>query len=176
MSRGDESYDGEFMENYTDYDISCHNGDSMMSDIDYYSSMECMGDNFDYMSKVDKEHYIDDSFDYNMVAHNIDYAQASMDDFTAYTIDTMHDEVDNPYTMPHKTTTSKVEWPRFEQGATYFHSISSSHPRRRHHDKRALAHQDTRNHQIVRQAQRQHDLPRQPSRRHPQYTSSFTNL
>jgi hypothetical protein len=72
MSRGDESYDGEFMEDYTDYDISCHNGDSMMSDIDYYSSMEGMGDNFDNMSKVDKEHYIDDSFDYDMVAHNIE--------------------------------------------------------------------------------------------------------
>jgi hypothetical protein len=43
MSRGDGSYDGEFMEDYTDYDISCHNGDSMMSDIDYYSSMEGMG-------------------------------------------------------------------------------------------------------------------------------------
>jgi hypothetical protein len=156
MSRGDGSYDGEFMEDYTDYDISCHNGDSMMSDIDYYSSMEGMGDNFDYMSKVDKEHYIDNSFDYDMVAHNIDYAQASMDDCTAYTVDTMHDEVDNFYTMPHKTTSSKVEWPRFEQGATYFDSISSSHPRWCHHDKHALAHQDTRDHQIVHQAQ--HDM------------------
>jgi hypothetical protein len=107
MSRGDGSYDGEFMEDYTDYDISCHNGDSMMSDIDYYSSMEGMGDISDYISKVDKEHYINDSFDYNMVAHNIDYAQASMDDFTAYTVDTMHDEVDNLYTMPHKTTPPK---------------------------------------------------------------------
>jgi hypothetical protein len=135
-----------------------------------------MGDNFDYMSKVDKEHYIDDSFDYDMVAHNIDYAQASMDDYTAHTIDTMHDEVDNLYTMPHKTTSSKVEWPRFEQGTTYFDSISSSHQRQCHHDKRPLAHQDTRDHQIVHQAQRQHDLPRQPSRRHPQYTSSFTAL
>jgi hypothetical protein len=95
---------------------------------------------------------------------------------TAYTIDTMHDEVDNLYTMPHKTTSSKLEWPRCEQGATYFDSIYSSHPRRRHHDKRALAHQDTRDHQIVHQAQRQHDLPRQPSRQRPQYTSSFTNL
>jgi hypothetical protein len=133
MSRGDGSYDGEFMEDYTDYNISCHNGDSMMSNIDYYSSMEGMGDNFDYMSKVDKEHYVDDSFDYDMVAHNIDYTQASMDDFTAY----------NLYTMPHKTTSSKVEWPRFEQGATYFDSISSTHPRRCHHDKHALAHQDT---------------------------------
>jgi hypothetical protein len=143
MSRGNGSYDGEYMEDYTDYDISYHNGDSMMSDIDYYSSMEGMGDNFDYMSKVDKEHYIDDSLNYDMVAHNIDYTQASMDDFTAYIVDTMHDEVDNLYTMPHKTTSSKVEWPRFEQGATYFDLISSSHPRRRHHDKRALAHQDT---------------------------------
>jgi hypothetical protein len=26
-----------------------------------------------------------------------------MDDFTAYIVDTMHDEVDNLYTMPHKT-------------------------------------------------------------------------
>jgi hypothetical protein len=43
MSRGDGSYDGEFMEDYTDYDISCHNGDSVMSNIDYYSSMEGMG-------------------------------------------------------------------------------------------------------------------------------------
>jgi hypothetical protein len=76
------------MEDYTDYDISCHNGDSMMSDIDYYSSMEGMGDNFDYMSKVDKEHYIDDSFNYNTVAHKIDYTQASMDDFTADTSQT----------------------------------------------------------------------------------------
>ena len=49
MSRGDGSYDGEFMEDYTDYDISCHNGDSMMSDIDYYTSMEGMCDNFDYI-------------------------------------------------------------------------------------------------------------------------------
>jgi hypothetical protein len=48
MSRGDESYDG-FTEDYTDYDISCHNGDSMMSDIDYYTSMEGMCDNFDYI-------------------------------------------------------------------------------------------------------------------------------
>jgi hypothetical protein len=111
------------------------------------------------MGKVDTEHYIDDSFDYDMVAHNIDYAQASMDDFTAHTFDTMHDEVDNLYTMPHKTTSSKVEWPRFEEGATYFDSISSSHPRRRHQDKRALAYQDTRDHQIVHQAQCQHDLP-----------------
>jgi hypothetical protein len=106
----------------------------------------------------------------------IDYVQTSMDDFTAYIVDTMHDEVDNPYTMPHKTTSSKVEWPRFEQGATYFDSISSSHPRWRHHDKRALAHQDTQDHQIVHQAQCQHDLPRPPSRWCPQYTSSFTNL
>jgi hypothetical protein len=56
MSRGDGSYHGEFTVDYTDYDI------------DYYSSMEGMGDNFDYMSKVDKKHYIDDSFDYDMVA------------------------------------------------------------------------------------------------------------
>jgi hypothetical protein len=146
------------MEDYTDYDMSCHNGDSMMSVIDYYSSMEGMGDNFDYMSKVDKEQYIDDYFDYDMVAHNIDYAQASMDDFTAYTVDTMHNEVDNLYTIPHKTTSSTVEWPRFEQGTTYFDSISSSHPRRRHHDKRALAHQDTRDHHIVHQAQCQQAL------------------
>jgi hypothetical protein len=140
------------------------------------SKRPTIGDNFDYMSKVDKEHYIDESFDYDMVAHNIDYAQASMDDYTAHTIDTMHDAVDNLYTMPHKTTSSKVEWPRFEQGTTYFDSISSSHQRQCHHDKRPLAHQDTRDHQIVHQAQRQHDLPRQPSRRRPQYTSSFTAL
>jgi hypothetical protein len=119
MSRDDGSYDGEVTEDYND---SHHNADSMISDIDYYSSMEGMGDNFDYMSKVDMEHYIDDSFDYDMVARNIEYAQASMDDFT---VDTMHDEVDNIYTMPHETTSSKVEWPRFEQGATYFDLISS---------------------------------------------------
>jgi hypothetical protein len=99
MSRDDGSYDGEVMEDYNEYDISCHNGDSMMSDIDYYSSMEGMGDNFEYMSKVDMEHYIDDSFEYDMVVHNIDYAQESMDDFTAHTIDTMHDDVDNLYDM-----------------------------------------------------------------------------
>jgi hypothetical protein len=52
------------MVDYTDYDI------------DYYSSMEGMGDNFDYMSKVDKKYYSDDSFDYDMVAHNIDYTHA----------------------------------------------------------------------------------------------------
>jgi hypothetical protein len=140
MYRDDGSYDGEVTEDYNDYDNSRRNGDSMMSDIEYYSSMEEMGDNFDYMSKVDMEHYIDDSFKYDMVAHNNDYAQASMDDFTAHTIDTMHDEVDNLYTMPHKTTSSKVEWPRFEQGATYFDSSYPSHLRRPHHNKRALAH------------------------------------
>jgi hypothetical protein len=42
MSRGDGSYHGEFTVDYTDYDI------------DYYSSLEGMGDNFDYMSKVGK--------------------------------------------------------------------------------------------------------------------------
>jgi hypothetical protein len=83
MSRLNGRYHGKFMEDYTDYDI------------DYYSSMEGMGDNFDYMNKVSKEHYIDNSFDY---------------------------------------------------------------------DKRAWAHQDTRDHHISHQAQRQHDLPRQPSR------------
>jgi hypothetical protein len=91
MSRDNGSYDGEVTEDYNDYDISCHNGDSMMSDIDYCSSMEGMGENFDYMSMVHKEHYIDDSFEYDMVAHNIDSAQASMDDFTTHTVDTMHD-------------------------------------------------------------------------------------
>jgi hypothetical protein len=64
MSRGDRSYHGEFTVDYTDYDI------------DYYSSMKGMGDNFDYMSKVDKKHYINDSFDYHMVAQNIDYTHA----------------------------------------------------------------------------------------------------
>jgi hypothetical protein len=52
MSRGNESYHGKFTEDYTDYDI------------DYYSSMEGMGDNFNYMSKVDKKHYIDNNFNY----------------------------------------------------------------------------------------------------------------
>jgi hypothetical protein len=153
MSRDNGSYDGEVTEDYNDYDFSRDNGDSMMSDIDYYSSMEGMGENFDYMSMVHKEHYIDDSFEYDMVAHNIDSAQASMDDFTAHTVDTMHDEVDNLYTMPHKSTSSKVEWPRFEQGATYIDSSPSLHLRQPHHDKRALAHHDTRDHQIAHQAQ-----------------------
>jgi hypothetical protein len=59
MSRGDGSYHGEFMVDYTDYDI------------DYYSRMEGMGNNFDYMSKVDKKHYIDDYFhhDKRALAH-----------------------------------------------------------------------------------------------------------
>jgi hypothetical protein len=78
MSRRNGSYHGKFTKEYTDYDIN------------YYSSMEGKGDNFDYMSKVSKEHYIHNSFNY---------------------------------------------------------------------DKRALAHQDTRDHHIVHQAQRQHDLP-----------------
>jgi hypothetical protein len=49
MSRGNGSYHGKFTEDYTDYDI------------DYYSSM----------SKVSKEHYIDNSFDYDkrVLAH-----------------------------------------------------------------------------------------------------------
>jgi hypothetical protein len=152
MSRDNGSYDGEVTKDYNDFNISRHNGDSMMSDIDYYSSMEGIGDYFNYMSMVDTEHYINDSFEYDMVEHNINSTRASMDDFTAHTVDTMHDEVDNLYTMPHLTTSSKVEWPRFEKGATYFDSSYSSHLRWPHHDKNALAHHDTRDHQIAHHA------------------------
>jgi hypothetical protein len=108
-----------------------------MEDMDLY-------DNFDYMSMVDMEHYIDDSVKSDMVAHDIDSAHSSMDFPTNHIVDTMQDEVDNRYTMPYKTTTSKVAWPKFAQGATYFDSSSYSHPRlRRHHDKHAYAHHDT---------------------------------
>jgi hypothetical protein len=43
MSRLNGSYHGKFTEDYTDYDI------------DYFSRMEGMDDNFNYMSKVDKK-------------------------------------------------------------------------------------------------------------------------
>jgi hypothetical protein len=118
----------------------------MMSDIDYYSSMEEMVedhhdygstrmdmedmdlyDNVDYMSMVDMEHYIDDSVEYDMVVHDINSAQSNMDDSTAHIVDTMHDKVDKLYTMPYKSTTSEMAWPTFAQGTTYFDSSSSSH-------------------------------------------------
>jgi hypothetical protein len=35
MSRDNASYDGEDMEDHNDYDIPSHDGDSMMSDINY---------------------------------------------------------------------------------------------------------------------------------------------
>jgi hypothetical protein len=45
-----------------------------------------------------------------------------------------------------------------------------------HYDKRPWAHQDTRDHHIVHQAQRQHDLPQQPSRQRPQYCPDSPHL
>jgi hypothetical protein len=136
MSRGDGSYHGEFTVDYTDYNI------------DYYSCMEGMGDNFDYMSKVDKKHYIDDNFDYMSKVDKKYYIDDNFDYMSK--VDKKHYINDN-----------------FD----YMSKVSKEH-----YDKRPWAHQDTRDHHIVHQAQRQHDLPRQPSRRCPQYCPDSPHL
>jgi hypothetical protein len=103
MSRGNGSYHVKFTEDYTDYDI------------DYYSSMEGMGDNFDYISKVDKKHYIDDNFDYMSKVDKKHYIDDNFDYMSK--VDKKHYINDN---------------------FNYMSKVSKEH-----YDKRAWAHQDT---------------------------------
>jgi hypothetical protein len=91
------------------------------------------------MSKVDKKHYIDDNFDYMSKVDKKHYIDDNFDYMSK--VDKKHYIDDN---FDYMSKVSKEQY-----------------------DKRAWAHQDTRDHHIVHQAQRQHDLPRLPSRRRP---------
>jgi hypothetical protein len=93
--------------------------------------------NFDYMSKVDKKHYIDDNFDYMSKVEKKHYINDNFDYMSK--VDKKRYIDDNFDYM------SKVDKKRYDNSIDY--------------DKRALAHQDTRDHHIVHQAQCQHDLP-----------------
>jgi hypothetical protein len=88
-----------------------------------------------------------------------------MEDYTDYNFDYMS-KVDKKYYIDDNFDyMSKVDKKHYiDDNFNYMSKVSKEH-----YDKRAWAHQDTRDHHISHQAQRQHDLPRQPSRRRPQY-------